>query len=58
MEEFGDGPAAVFGDETCIKPLSEALSPEFVEGSQGQDGKAQGLGRSESQKTCLDILHN
>jgi len=21
MERVGDGPAAVFGDETCIKPL-------------------------------------
>ncbi len=57
MEKFGDGPAAVFGDETCIKPLSEALSSEFVEGPKGQDGKAQGIGRSESQKTCLGILH-
>ncbi len=45
VEEVGDGPAAVFGDETCNKPLVL------------RTGKAQGLGRSESQKTCLDILH-
>ena len=44
-EEVGDGPAAVVGDETCINPLVVTT------------GKAQGLGRSESQKTCLDILH-
>jgi hypothetical protein len=49
-EKIGDGPAAVIGDETCNQPLSFVLSKD-------EDGKAQGVGRSESQKTCLDILH-
>jgi hypothetical protein len=50
--KVGDGPAAVFGDETCTKPLLGVLSL-----SKDQGGKAQGIGRSESQKTCLDVLH-
>ncbi len=44
-EQIGDGPAAVIGDETCKRPLIVTI------------GKAQGVGGSESQKTCLDILH-
>ena len=48
--KIGDGPAAVVEDETCNKPLSFVLSND-------EDGKAQEVGRSESQKTCLDILH-
>ena len=46
MGTVGDGPAAVIGDETCDKPLPEALSL-----SKGKGGKAQEVGRSESQKT-------
>jgi hypothetical protein len=49
-KKIGDGPAAVIGDEICNKPLSFVLSND-------EDGKAQKVGRSESQKTCLDILH-
>jgi len=40
---FGDRPSAVIGNEICIMPLF-GLKPS---------GKAQWLGWSESQKTCL-----
>jgi len=43
---IGDGPAAVIGDESCNMSLAVKA------------GKAQPVGRSESQKTCLSIWGN
>ena len=43
---IGDGPAAVIGDEGREMPLA------------GKAGKARSVGRSGSQKTCLDKLRN
>jgi len=44
----GDGHAAVIGTKLARSTIQREI----------KDGKGQGLGRSESQKTCLNALHN